>query len=320
MVAAAQRIGIVTEESLGRSLAAVAAESVGETEGIFGPGSMMWRIDREACLFLGAGRALLLQLSHPWIATAVADHSRTLADPIGRFHRTFGIMFAMVFGTRDQAFAAARRLHRRHAAIRGVMLQAAGPFAAGSPYCANDAEALFWVHSTLTETSVLAHELLCPPLSAAERERHYRESKLLARLFGIPEEVMPPRWADFLAYAAAMHGSATLTVTPAARRIAQAVLAGAGSWLRSPGWYRALTAGLLPERLREGFGLPYGEAERRSAERALAAIRRVYPLLPRRLRYVGPYQEAVGRLAGREGPDAGTRLVNRFWIGRPTLG
>jgi uncharacterized protein (DUF2236 family) len=320
MVAAAQRIGIVTEEGLERSLAAVAAEAIGETEGIFGPESMMWRIDREACLFLGAGRALLLQLSHPWVATAVADHSRALADPIGRFHRTFGIMFAMVFGTCDQAFAAARRLHRRHGAIRGIMPQAAGPFAAGSPYRANDAEALFWVHSTLTETSVLAHELLCPPLSPDERERHYRESKLLARLFGIPPEAMPPRWADFLGYAAAMHGSATLTVTPAARRIAQAVLAGAGSWLRSPGWYRALTAGLLPERLREGFGLSYGEAERRSVERALAAIRRVYPLLPRRLRYVGPYQEAVGRLAGRQEPDAGTRLVNRFWIGRPGLG
>ena len=320
MIAATQRIGIVTEEGLERSLSAVAAEAVGETEGIFGPESMMWRIDREACLFLGAGRALLLQLSHPWIATAVADHSRALADPIGRFHRTFGIMFAMVFGTRDQAFAAARRLHRRHAAIRGVLPQTGGPFAPGSAYCANDAEALFWVHSTLTETSVLAHELLCPPLSPAERERHYAESKLLAKLFGIPDAVLPPNWPSFLAYASAMHRSTVLTVTPSARRIAHVVLAGAGSWLRSPGWYRALTAGMLPERLREGFGLSYGEAERRSAERALARIRRLYPLLPGRLRYVGPYQEAAGRLAGRPDPDAGTRLVNRFWIGRPELG
>lgn len=27
--------------------------------GVFGPGSMVWRVDREAAIFLGAGRALL---------------------------------------------------------------------------------------------------------------------------------------------------------------------------------------------------------------------------------------------------------------------
>src|SRR3712207_7704222 len=40
-------------------------------------------------LFLGAGRALLLQLAHPWVAAGISQHSTTLADPIGRFHRTF---------------------------------------------------------------------------------------------------------------------------------------------------------------------------------------------------------------------------------------
>ena len=69
-------------------------------------------------MFLGAGRALLLQLAHPWVAAAIAEHSRTFDDPIGRFHRTFGVVFSMVFGSLDQAIAAARRLHRRHAAIR----------------------------------------------------------------------------------------------------------------------------------------------------------------------------------------------------------
>jgi|HubBroStandDraft_6_1064221.scaffolds.fasta_scaffold475284_2 hypothetical protein len=32
-------------------------------------------MNREAILFLAAGRALLLQLAYPWIAAAVADHS-----------------------------------------------------------------------------------------------------------------------------------------------------------------------------------------------------------------------------------------------------
>jgi uncharacterized protein (DUF2236 family) len=37
---------------------------------------MTWRVNREAILFLAAGRALLLQLAHPWVAAAVADIQR----------------------------------------------------------------------------------------------------------------------------------------------------------------------------------------------------------------------------------------------------
>src|SRR3712207_6130795 len=97
---------------LERQLADVRASAAGEAEGVFGPASLLWRVDRESALFLGAGRALLLQLAHPWVAAGIAQHSTTLADPIGRFHRTFEIMFTLVFGSLDQAVEAARRLHR----------------------------------------------------------------------------------------------------------------------------------------------------------------------------------------------------------------
>ena len=100
--------------------------------GIFGPRSMTWRVDREAAIFFGAGRALLLQLAHPWVAAAIEQHSDTFADPISRFHRTFSVVFTMVFGRLEQSLQAARRLHRRHAAISGTMQLAAGPFPAGS--------------------------------------------------------------------------------------------------------------------------------------------------------------------------------------------
>jgi uncharacterized protein (DUF2236 family) len=79
-----------------------------------------------------------------------------------------------------------------------------------------------------------------------------------------------------------------------------------------------VTAHLLPEPVREGFGLRYGPAQRRTAERAVAAARRLYPVLPARVRFVGPYQEAAARLAGRQ-PGRAVRLLNRAWIGRATL-
>src|SRR5205807_2581140 len=87
-------------------------------------------------------------------------------------------------------------------------------------------------------------------------------------------------------------------------------------WLRVPNSYMALTAGMLPERLRRDFDLPYGDTERSRSERAIAIIRRIYPQLPERLRYVGPYHEAQQRVAGRPNPDIPTRLANRVWIGQ----
>src|SRR5260370_4911561 len=121
---------------------------------------MAWRIDREAVLFLGAGRALLLQLAHPWVAAAVAEHSRTFTDPIGRFHRTFDVVFTMVFGSLDQALAAARNLRRRHAMIVGLLPEAIGPFDKGSLYRANQVSALRWVHVILSETASMPYDLM----------------------------------------------------------------------------------------------------------------------------------------------------------------
>jgi uncharacterized protein (DUF2236 family) len=295
-------LGLVEEAGFEREIERVRAAACGPVEGVFGAASMLWRIDREAAVFLGAGRALLLQLAHPFVAAAVAEHSPVLDDPVGRFHRTFGTVFTLVFGTLDDAPFAARRLHRLHAGI------------AGASYRANDLAALLWVHATLTDSALVAHDLVLPPLSSAEREAYYADTRLFAGLFGIPEAAVPRDWTEFRRYMEAAQQSGGLAVGREARDIAEAILFGAGWRLRVPGWYRALTAGLLPERLRADFGLPYGEAERRKAEHALAVIRRLYPRLPPGLRHVGPYQEAAARLAGRE-PGVRLALLNRLWIG-----
>lgn len=303
---------------LERSLEFVRAQAAGSVEGVFGPESMLWRVDREALLFLGAGRALMMQLAHPWVATAVAQHSPVLADPIGRFHRTFEIVFTLVFGSTDQALAASRRLHRRHAGVEGLMGEAIGPYPEGSRYFANEVSALMWVHATLVDTALAAYELVFPPLGAETRERYYAECRVLGCMFGIPLEAQPPDWAAFREYLGATLASG-LAVGPSARAVAAGVMGGAGR-IPAPRWYRAVTATLLPDSLRASFGLRADEEERRRATRALGAVRRVYPALPPRLRYVGPYQEAVARLSDRSRPDFGTRLLNRLWIGRPTMG
>jgi uncharacterized protein (DUF2236 family) len=310
---------LVSESDLESALDVVRAGAAGPAEGIFGPASVTWQIDREAVIFLGAGRALLLQLAHPWVAAAIAEHSRTFADPIGRFHRTFEVMFTMVFGSLDGATAAARRLHRRHAGISGSLPEAAGRFAKGSSYSANDIAALRWVHATLVETALIAYDLVLPPLSTEERERYWAESRLFGSLFGLKPEDLPADWSSFADYTAAMAQADILSVSPAARDVAQQIFAGARPWLRPPRWYLALTAQMLPEHLRTGFGLDLDERDRRAAERALKWIRRVYPHLPARLRYAGPYHEAQARLQGKPRLGITTQWLNRAWTGRPQL-
>jgi uncharacterized protein (DUF2236 family) len=158
-----------------------------------------------------------------------------------------------------------------------------------------------------------------PPLSAEERERYWTEARLFAAFFGIPQDALPQSWAAFADGNEAMWRSDVLTVSDQARNMAEAVLSGAGTRLPIPSWYRALTARLLPVRLREDFGLSYGDLEHRATDRALAVLRRVYPWVPGRLRHVGPYQEARARLAGRQRPGATTQLLNRFWIGQKSM-
>jgi uncharacterized protein (DUF2236 family) len=306
-------------DDLERRLEHVRASAAGNDAGVFGPKSMIWRVDREAVVLLGAGRALLLQLAHPWVAAGIAEHSTTLADPIGRFHRTFEVMYTLVFGNLEQAFAAARRLHRVHARIRGSLPARAGAFAQGSSYFANETAALLWVHATLVETALIAHDLVLPPLTTLDREAYYKDNQRLGAMFGIGPEFQPANWDEFASYNEAMWHSDVISVGPPARRIAQQVLGGAGHWLRSPSWHRALTAHLLPPTIREAFELPYGAAERLAAERALRWVRRIYPVLPEKLRHVGPYQEALGRLRGRAAPDRAIQLLNRAWIGRATM-
>ena len=309
----------VSDSELERLLDAVKLSAAGAAEGLFGPGSVSWKINRESALFLAAGRAALLQLAHPWVAAAIAEHSRTLYDPVGRFHQTFRVMFTMVFGSTEQALAVARHLHRRHGGIRGTMPETAGPFAEGSGYEANNIAALRWVFATLVDSALLAYELVLPPLAPDERERYYEQSRTTAALFGIPREELPSNWQGFSAYVESMLQSDTLTVSGSARSMAHELQNGAGSWLRPPFWYRALTIHLLPPRLRKEFQLGYEERERRSAERATRWLPRIYRPLPEAIRFVGPYREAQAKLQGKVRPSLGVRLSNRLWIGEGSL-
>lgn len=305
----------VTIDWLERHLGAVSARNADPRAGIFGPDSASWKVHRESGLFLAAGRAALLQLAHPWVATAIAHHSNVLHDPIARFHNTFRVVFTMFFGSLDQVLASSRYLYQLHTGIQGELPESIAAYSKGSRYRANEVNALLWVFATLIESAMFAYECVLPPLSGEERERYYAETKTFAALFGIPSEALPADWDAFEAYNREMHASNALGVNDLSRELAHGVLRGT-SRVPVPHWYRALTAQWMPERFRAEFGLDYGEADRAAATRALRWLPRVYRTFPSSLRFVGPYQEAQARLRGQK---AGllVRASNRFWMGQP---
>lgn len=308
---------LVSRPALESLLDAVARRTTNPRAGIFGPDSVTWKINREAALFLGAGRAALLQLAHPWVTAALTQHSNLLGDPIARFHNTFRIVFTMIFGSLDQALAAARHLHTLHTSIRGELPERVAAWPQGSHYEANEIAALRWVYATLVESAVLACSCVLP-LSAQEREQYYLESKTMAALFGLPADVLPENWEAFAAYNREMASSDVLGVSPQARAMAHAILSGAGSWIHPPRWYRALTTEWMPPRLREKFSLPFSAADARAAARTHSWIPRIWRRLPSSLRFVGPYHEARARL-GNYPIGSLTHRSNSFWIGQPQL-
>jgi uncharacterized protein (DUF2236 family) len=309
---------LVTRQDLEILIAAAQAQVSNPVAGIFGPDSVTWRINRESALFLGAGRAALLQLAHPWVAVALDQHSSLLAKPIARFHNTFRVVFTMIFGSAPQAFRAARSLYQLHTAITGELPGDVAGYIKGSRYQALHLPALLWVYATLIDSAVIACQSVLPPLTDAELAAYYAESKILAGLFGLPPEALPADWRSFQAYINEMTASQALGVDVRSRFMAHRIMTGAGSSIPIPRWYQAITAQWLPPRFREEFALPFGPSEQSRAQTAQHFLPRIYAKLPAPLRYVGPYREAQARLANRV-PGFLTHSSNRFWIGQPRL-
>ena len=284
--------------------------------GIYGPASVSWRVDREAVIMLGGGRAALLQLAHPYVAHAVDQHSHTKSDPLGRFRRTFQNVFSMVFGDLDHAIASARRVHTIHTHITGPIRENVGAFAEGHRYLANDERALFWVHATLVDSAIQMYELVVSPLSLAEKDTYYAESRRFARLFGIPARVMPEDWTGFRAYMEERFASPEITVGKPALELRRFLLAPPRPMLApAAAWFTALTAGLMPPRLRAELELPFGLRERAIFRASIPILRAGSRVAPPRLRYFPDYFEALRRIRGEEPRDRVGRFFERVALG-----
>lgn len=288
----------LTPEAFEASLAeAVRAAPSDPRHGFLGPGTLTWRISAEAVLHAAGPRALLMQFAHPLVAQGVFDHSAFEKDFFGRTRRTFGTVYRLVFGDRDAALDAARRIYRAHARVKGTLPTAVGAHAAGTPYHASDPALLRWVWATLVDSSQVAYDRWVQPLRAEEREVHYQEQRQLARLFGLLPGDFPPTYRELSRWMGACVASGEIAVGPAARALAGVFLEGRTG---PPGLalpFRVLAAGTLPEALRAQFGLRWHAPVRAVFRVADLLLQRSVRRLPPFLREIPMARQARRRCA-----------------------
>lgn len=309
----------ISKQDLLAQLQEMSQRVLNPREGIYGPGSLAWKVHGHTTVMLGAGCANLLQLAHPWVSQAIDQHSKTQTDPFGRLRRTFLNVHSMVFGNLDQVLESAVRVHNIHAKITGQVTESTGRTEKGSAYFANQVGAMLWVHATLWITAMRIYDLFHSPLSQAELEQYYEDSKLFAYLFGIPRDAMPETWADFNAYYEAVLVSDQLAVGDVGRQLVEYIFNMRPYLMPLLNRHQIHTAVLLPPHLREAFGFPVVTPKlQASFDFDIRLLRKVMVVSPASIRYLPPYLEAQRRLQGEKAGYV-TRMSNRILYGQPLL-
>ncbi len=242
------------------------------------------RINSERLALLGWSRAILMQLAHPLVAAGVADHSSFRTGRLTaarRLHETVRAMLSLSFGSeamRSKTLTHIRGIHRR---VNGTLGERAGPFAAGTPYSAEDPALLLWVHATLLESVLLVHERLIAPLTDVERDRYCLEAAPVVRALGATEGA-PLSWSELQGYLTHTYATGRIVVSAQARALAMAVLRPPFAPLVAPvaRVNRLFTVGSLPAFIREQYGFAWTAADSAELRRWTKLIRGARRMLP----------------------------------------
>ncbi|GAA1405631.1 oxygenase MpaB family protein [Catellatospora coxensis] len=264
--------------------------------GLFGPGSVTWRVHGEPVLWVAGVRSLFLQALHPRAIAGVVQNSSYKVEPWGRLMRTADYVGTVMFGTTAQARAAGRRIRGVHARMRAVDRHT------GEVYRIDEPELLRWVHVTEVESFVSTARRAGLELSDADVDGYYTEQRRAAQLVGLDPASVPGTAAEVDAYYRRMRPELALTrealdtlfflmapplpwrlgLTPA--RLVYTGLA-ATAFSLQPGWARRIYGTL---------GLPTTDL---SASVSVRALRLTMRALPDRFLHGPIYRDAMARAA-----------------------
>ncbi len=266
--------------------------------GYFGPDSVSWRVHREVTVLFGGARAVLMQAAHPLVIAGARATGFYERNPWKRLQRTLILTYALTFGTKAEAHAAADRINEIHARVRGV------DEVTGLPYDALDPELLLYVHACLVDSAMLFEELTVGELDDAGRQRFHEEQMLAAEMVRVPRETIPKTVPELRAYLQDVYDSGTLRVTDSARTVAELFThpPREAEWRPILKGVSRLAFATLPPELRAMYGVRVGAPKRLAMRATFVATRALRPLLPPRYRYIAPYQEWRLRQRGKPVP------------------
>lgn len=232
------------------SLVAGATATLTEDDvGLYGPGSITWRLRQDATYNVAGLRALLIQALHPVAMAAVDQHSNYRHDAWGRSERTSRYQLTTTFSSTTAAEAAAATIRRIHSHIAGV-----DPVT-DRHYRADDQDLLLWVHNAQVESELATWNTFHRPLDGSDADRFITEQVASAKLIGIDPKSVPTTQADLADYMSA----APTRMTPAARAFGQSLLTATMPITVRPLWFQHLIATVtaLPDPVREEYGFPH---------------------------------------------------------------
>jgi uncharacterized protein (DUF2236 family) len=261
--------------------------------GLFGPGSVSWRVHRETTVLFGGARALLMQAAHPLVIAGARETRFYERNPWKRLERTLMLTYAITFGTRGEAIRAAERINEVHRRVHGI-----DPVT-GRPYDALDPELLLWVHACLVDSALLFERRTVGRLTDLDRQRFHEEQMATAELLELPRDRIPPTVAGLRTYIEDVVAGDALRVTEASLRVADLFRRPPpeADWrpvLRAVAWW---AFGTLPPKVRAMYGVRWGGLQDLRLGASLAALRAARPVIPRRYRWIVPAQHAAARAA-----------------------
>ena len=157
-----------------------------------GPGAAAWYVSADTRFLLVAIRTLVLQVAHPMVGAAVAEHSVYKTDPYGRLWRTATSVIRQVFGGYRTA-EEGQRLLALHQDIKGVDQQ-------GRRYSAMNPAAYVWVHASLFDAWRLFLRDYGPGLTDAQEVQLFDEWRRVGLLIGCQDRLLPQNVEEFDAY------------------------------------------------------------------------------------------------------------------------
>jgi uncharacterized protein (DUF2236 family) len=257
---------------------------VSEDYGLFGPGSVTWRVMGEPVLIIGGLRALLIQALHPQTMWGTAQNSE-LMDPGAawtRMQRTVEFVRVRTYGTTAEVDRAGRRVRKIHSMLTGLDLRTGETFPVDSP--AN----LLWVHMGEVDSYLDVARRSGISLSRADADRFVDEQRRAAAVVGLDPEEVPASVAEMKAYYNDMRTRiwACRDAREGLRRLFNPDVPRAMLPLRlaAPG-IAALSVATLPRWARRMYGLPGLPTSDLGATMMLKGLYRGSHLIPESLRY-----------------------------------